>query len=125
MRPAACPAPWPTSGSSTSPTCAVRSPAGGWRLQALPAFAAAAALPASGVPDRPPCWLPGHVAHDCAAVFAAIGALAAGLDRARHGEGQTVEVSVQEAALNALNPWSIPLADYARVYPMVNASPAP
>ena len=98
-------------------------PRSGWRLEALPAFAAAGALHASGFPDRPPCWLPGHVAHDCAAVFAAIGALAAVLDRARHGEGQTVEVSVQEAALNALNPWSIPLADYARVYPMVNASP--
>src|SRR5438128_3870102 len=98
-------------------------PRAGWRLEALPAFAAAGALHASGFPDRPPCWLPGHVAHDCAAVFAAIGALAAVLDSARHGEGQTVEVSVQEAALNGLNPWSIPLADYARVYPMVNASP--
>src|SRR5437016_2691078 len=99
-------------------------PRSGWRLEALPAFAAAGALQASGFPDRPPCWLPGHVAHDCAAVFAAIGALAALLDRAHHGEGQTVEVSVQEAALNGLNPWSIPLADYARVYPMVNASPS-
>src|SRR5947208_899343 len=99
-------------------------PRSGWRLEALPAFAAAGALQASGFPDRPPCWLPGQIAHDCAAVFAAIGALAALLDRAHHGEGQTVEVSVQEAALNGLNPWSIPLADYARVYPMVNASPS-
>jgi crotonobetainyl-CoA:carnitine CoA-transferase CaiB-like acyl-CoA transferase len=30
-----------------------------------------------------------------------------------------VEVSVQEAALAGLNPWSIPLADYTRRYPMV------
>jgi len=95
----------------------------GWRLEALPAFAASGALQASGFPDRPPCWLPGHVAHDCAAAFAAVGALAAILDRTRDGSGQTVEVSVQEAALNGLNPWSIPLADYARVYPMVNSSP--
>src|SRR5438876_999243 len=91
-------------------------PRAGWRLEALPAFAASGALQASGFPDRPPCWLPGHVAHDCAAAFAAVGALAAILDRTRDGSGQTVEVSVQEAALNGLNPWSIPLAAYARGY---------
>jgi crotonobetainyl-CoA:carnitine CoA-transferase CaiB-like acyl-CoA transferase len=90
-----------------------------WRLEALPAFAASGALWASGFPDRPPCWLPGYAAHDAGSVFALAAALAAVLDRARHGEGQTVEVSVQEAALNALNPWSIPLADYARHYPML------
>jgi crotonobetainyl-CoA:carnitine CoA-transferase CaiB-like acyl-CoA transferase len=79
-------------------------PRAGWRLEALPAFAASGALWASGFPDRPPCWLPGYAAHDAGSVFAVAGALAAVLDRARHGEGQTVEVSVQEAALNALNP---------------------
>jgi crotonobetainyl-CoA:carnitine CoA-transferase CaiB-like acyl-CoA transferase len=94
-----------------------------WRAEPLPAFAASGALHASGFPDRPPCWLPGFLAHDCASVFAAVGALTAVLDRTRHGAGQTVEVSVQEAALHALNPWSIPLADYARVYPMLPASP--
>src|SRR5881296_4145573 len=99
-------------------------PRAGWRLEALPAFAASGALHASGFRDRPPCWLPGYAAHDCGAVFAVAGALAALLARARSGAGQTVEVSVQEAALNGLNPWSIPLADYARVYPMVNASPS-
>jgi crotonobetainyl-CoA:carnitine CoA-transferase CaiB-like acyl-CoA transferase len=98
-------------------------PRAGWRAEALPAFAASGALHASGFPDRPPCWLPGHVAHDCASAFGAIGALAAVLVRARHGVGQTVEVSVQEAALAALNPWSIPLADYARLYPMLPACP--
>src|SRR5439155_189257 len=95
----------------------VEPPRGGWRLEALPAFAASGALHASGFRDRPPCWLPGHAAHDCGAVFAVAGALAALLARARHGAGQTVEVSVQEAALNGMNPWSIPLADYARLYP--------
>src|SRR5262245_54150274 len=90
-----------------------------WRLEPLPAFAASGALHASGFVDMPPCWLPGYAAHDSAAAFAVAGALAALLDRARHGRGQTVEVSVQEAALNAMNPWSIPMADYARVYPMI------
>ena len=98
-------------------------PRSDWRLEALPAFAAAGALHASGFRELPPCWLPGHVAHDSAAIFGVIGALAALLGRTRDGEGETVEVSVQEAALNGLNPWSIPLADYARLYPMVNASP--
>ncbi|MFN8545292.1 MAG: CoA transferase [Candidatus Binatia bacterium] len=94
-------------------------PRASWRLEPLPAFAASGALDASGFADRPPCWLPGYLAHDCAAAVAVLGALAAVLDRARHGLGQTVEVSVQEAALSALDPWAIPLADYARVYPVL------
>jgi crotonobetainyl-CoA:carnitine CoA-transferase CaiB-like acyl-CoA transferase len=92
-------------------------PRQGWRLEPLPAFAASGALWASGFPDRAPCWLPGYQAHDCAGILAVVGVLAALLDRARSGRGQTVEVSVQEAALAALDPWGIALADYARVYP--------
>src|SRR5438093_698667 len=52
-------------------------PRAGWRLEALPAFAASGALHASGFSDRPPCWLPGYAAHDCGATFAVAGALAA------------------------------------------------
>jgi crotonobetainyl-CoA:carnitine CoA-transferase CaiB-like acyl-CoA transferase len=97
-------------------------PRAGWRLEALPALAASGALYASGFPDRPPCWLPGYTAHDCAAAVAVVGALAAVLDRARHGSGQTVEVSVQEAALAGLDPWALPLADYARALPVLPAT---
>jgi crotonobetainyl-CoA:carnitine CoA-transferase CaiB-like acyl-CoA transferase len=97
-------------------------PRAAWRLEPLPAFAAAGALHNCGFLDRPPCWLPGYLAHDCASVFGIVGALAALLDRPRCG-GQTVEVSVQEAGLNGTTPWSITLADYARVYPMVAPSP--
>jgi crotonobetainyl-CoA:carnitine CoA-transferase CaiB-like acyl-CoA transferase len=93
-------------------------PRAGWRLEPLAAFAASGALHGSGLPERPPCWLPGYLAHDCASIFGIVGALAAVLDRARHGQGQTVEVSVQEAALNGLDPWSIPLGDYAHCYPL-------
>jgi crotonobetainyl-CoA:carnitine CoA-transferase CaiB-like acyl-CoA transferase len=96
-------------------------PRAGWRLEALPAFAASGALFASGFDDRPPCWLPGYLAHDCASLFAVVGALAAILDRARTGRGDTIEVSVQEAAIHALHPWAIPMADYARVYSQVRA----
>src|SRR5262249_40590659 len=63
-------------------------PRAAWRLEPLPAFAASGALHASGFPDRPPCWLPGYAAHDCAAAFAVAGALAALLDRARGGTGR-------------------------------------
>jgi crotonobetainyl-CoA:carnitine CoA-transferase CaiB-like acyl-CoA transferase len=97
-------------------------PRAAWRLEPLTAFAASGALYASGFPDRPPCWLPGYLAHDCAAVVGAAGVLVALLDRARTGLGQTVEVSVQEAALSNLDPWAISLADYARVYPVLPAS---
>jgi crotonobetainyl-CoA:carnitine CoA-transferase CaiB-like acyl-CoA transferase len=92
-------------------------PRAGWRLEPLPAFAASGALWASGFPDRAPCWLPGYQAHDCAAIVAVSGALAALLDRSARGLGQTVEVSVQEAGLASLDPWSVLFADYARVYP--------
>jgi crotonobetainyl-CoA:carnitine CoA-transferase CaiB-like acyl-CoA transferase len=98
-------------------------PLAGWRLEALPAFAACGALFQCGFPDKPPCWLPGHAAHDCTAAFAAMGALAALLDRARGGRGQVVEVSVQEAGISGLYPWGVPLADYQRHYPMIASSP--
>ena len=98
-------------------------PRAGWRLEPLPAFAASGGLFAAGFRDRPPCWLPGYFAHDAASIFGALGALAAILDRTAYGGGQTVEVAVQEAALHCINPWSIPLADYARLYPLLPTCP--
>lgn len=99
-------------------------PHAGWQLEPLPAFAASGALWASGFADRPPCWLPGFQAHDCASVVAVLGALAAVASRRRDGCGQTVEVSVQEAAMACFAPWSIVLADYARRFPLLlHASP--
>lgn len=91
----------------------------GWHLEPLPALASSGALHASGFPDLPPCWLPGYLAHDCASVYGAVGAVAAVLDRARHGRGQLVEVSVQEAALAGTTPWSIALEDYTRINPFL------
>jgi crotonobetainyl-CoA:carnitine CoA-transferase CaiB-like acyl-CoA transferase len=95
-------------------------PRAAWRLEPLVAFAASGALYASGFSDRPPCWLPGYLAHDCAAVAAVIGALTS--LRTRSGGGEFVEVSVQEAARSALDPWAIALPDYARVYPVLPSS---
>ena len=74
-------------------------PRSGWKLEPLPAFASSGGHFLSGFRDKSPCWHPGYLAHDCASVFGAIGGLAAVMDRRRHGHGQVVEVSVQEAAL--------------------------
>jgi crotonobetainyl-CoA:carnitine CoA-transferase CaiB-like acyl-CoA transferase len=94
-------------------------PRASWRLEPLPGLAASGALHASGFPDRPPCWLPGHLAHDCASAYGAIGAVAALMDRDRQGVGQLVEVSVQEAAIAGTTPWSIALEDYLKINPFL------
>lgn len=92
-------------------------PRAGWHLEPLPALAASGALHGSGFPDMPPCSAPGYLAHDCASVYGVVGAIAAVLDRHRDGRGQTVEISVQEAALAGTNVWSICLEDYKSVNP--------
>ena len=94
-----------------------------WHAEPLVAFAGTGAQFTTGFPELPPCTLPGFAAHDCAAVFGVAGALIAVLDRARQGRGQTVEVSAQEAGISGFTPWSIPLADYNRLYPMIPAAP--
>jgi crotonobetainyl-CoA:carnitine CoA-transferase CaiB-like acyl-CoA transferase len=96
-------------------------PRSDWVLDPLPALAASGTLHASGFPDRPPCWLPGHLAHDCASVYGAVGAVAAVMDRNRTGQGQLVEVSVQEAALAGTTPWSVAIEDYLRINPLLPA----
>ena len=98
-------------------------PRSGWHLEALPALAASGALWASGFPQLPPCNGPGDLAHDCASVYGAIGAVAAVLDRARRddGTGQLVEVSAQEAGLAGLIPWSVAMQDYLSVNPLLPA----
>ena len=94
-----------------------------WHAEPLVAFAMSGAHYSSGFLDKPPCWLPGYAAHDCGAVFAAAGAVAALLHRNRGGGTQAVEVSVQEAAINGLNPWAIVLDAYSRLYPLVPSAP--
>lgn len=92
-------------------------PRADWKLEPLSAFASSGGHFLSGFRDKSPCWHPGYLAHDCASVFGAIGGLAAVMDRRRHGQGQVVEVSVQEAALSGLNPWSVLIPDYVRHFP--------
>jgi len=119
LAPAAVRARHPHLVHATIGDCGRSGPRADWQLGPLPAFAASGALWASGFPDRPPCWLPGFQAHDCASVMAVVGALAAVRSRTRDGRGQTVEVSVQEAAMASLAPWWILLADYQRRFPLL------
>jgi crotonobetainyl-CoA:carnitine CoA-transferase CaiB-like acyl-CoA transferase len=97
-------------------------PRAGWHLEPLPALAASGALFASGFRSLPPTNAPGRLAHDCAAVHGALGAVAAVLDRERSGVGQLVEVSAQEAALAGTTPWSIVIEDYLTVSPHLPAA---
>lgn len=96
-------------------------PRAGWRLDPLTAQAAGGTLFASGFADRPPCWFPGFLGPDCASVYGFVGAVIAMMDRARHGRGQLVEVSVQEATLAGTNPWSVAMKDYLRINPFLPA----
>ncbi len=97
-------------------------PRASWHLEALPALAASGTLFATGFPDLPPCNAPGYLAHDCAAVYGAIAAVAAVLDGERQAQpaGQVVDISVQEAALAGTNPWSIALHSYSKLNPLLS-----
>ena len=96
-------------------------PRSSWRLEPLTAQASAGTLFASGFPDRPPCWFPGFLGHDAASIYGAIGVVAAVVDRRRHGRGQSIEVSVQEAALAGTVPWSVSIHDYLKINPFLPA----
>ncbi len=100
----------------------LRGPRSDWHLEALPALAASGALHVTGFPDLPPTNAPGYLAHDCASVYGAIAAVAAALDAERHGEGsgQSVDISVQEAALAGTGPWSIALQSYSKLNPLLS-----
>ena len=75
-------------------------------------FAMSGAMIINGTPNRAPVNMPGYTARDSGAVYAMGGVLLALYARAFTEQGQYVEVSVQEAALAALYPWSIPGYSY-------------
>jgi len=62
----------------------------------------------AGAPQRPPVVAPGQQAYDTAAVTAACATMAALLQRRQTGNGQWLDISVQEATSN-LADWSVPL----------------
>lgn len=82
-------------------------PYAGYETSDIVAWAMSGGMYSSGEPDRPPLNAPGTLAYDSAAAYAGAGAMLALYDRAVSGEGQHVEISLHEAALAALVPWSI------------------
>lgn len=82
-------------------------PYAGYETSEIVAWAMSGGMYSSGEPDREPLNAPGTLAYDSAAAYAASGAMLALYDRALTGEGQHVEVSLHEAALAALVPWSV------------------
>lgn len=75
-------------------------------------FAMSGAMIINGTPDRAPVNMPGTTARDCGAIYAMGGVMLALYARASVGQGQHVEISVQEAALAGLFAWSIPGYSY-------------
>jgi len=69
-------------------------PSAAWHGADLVAQAAGGMLRASGRPDGPPLQALGFQAHDQAGIFAAIGVVAALIERDRTGRGRDVDVSV-------------------------------
>ncbi|MCX6021364.1 MAG: CoA transferase [Chloroflexi bacterium] len=80
-------------------------------------FAMSGAMYAGGMPESAPCVMPGSPAADAASTYAGVAIMMAFWSRNTTGEGQHIEVSIQEAGLAALYPWSITGYSYAPVSP--------
>ena len=90
-----------------------------WRAEPLVAFAASGALFASGFPIARRAGCPASPRTTARRRSRSSARWPRCSTGPAHGAGQTVEVSVQEAAISGFNPWQIPLADYHRLYPML------
>jgi len=114
---------WPHLVHATITDFGLSGPRARWHAEPLVAAAASGAQWATGLPEMAPCGPPGYLAHDCASAMAVSGIIAA-LVYGPGGRGEHLEISVQEAALAGLVPWSTLLADYTHVNPnLVPAGP--
>ncbi|HEU4652164.1 MAG TPA: CoA transferase [Croceibacterium sp.] len=75
-------------------------PRGGWKGSELVCSAMGGALRVTGEPDRPPVKEAGDACTFHADMVAAAGAMAAHFARGTHGQGQHVDVSVQQVAFS-------------------------
>ena len=75
-------------------------PRSGWRGSEFVASAMGGALRVTGEPDRPPVKEAGDACTFHADMVAAAGAMAAHYARGTHGQGQTVDVSIQQVAFS-------------------------
>ncbi len=76
-------------------------PYAGWAYADIVACAMSGVMNLAGFPDGPPEKLPDHQGYHCASINAAAGVMAAILHRDATGEGQRVEVSMQESLLTS------------------------
>jgi crotonobetainyl-CoA:carnitine CoA-transferase CaiB-like acyl-CoA transferase len=87
-------------------------------------FAASGGMSSSGWPHQPPCNAPSWLAHDAAGVYSASLALL-GIWMVRQGmESPRFTVSLREAALAGLTPWTRPLMSYGMTVAGQGPSPA-
>jgi crotonobetainyl-CoA:carnitine CoA-transferase CaiB-like acyl-CoA transferase len=61
----------------------------------------------AGIPEKPPCMIPGNLAYDVAGIGGAFGSLLAFWKRLHTGKGQHVDVSAMDATAG-LADWSLP-----------------
>lgn len=92
-------------------------PHAGYRAPPLINFAMSGGMFPSGDPALPPCTAPGTLPEDAAAIHGAVAIVAALFERPAGGSPRHCEISVQEAAIPSLWPWSISGYSYADRYP--------
>jgi crotonobetainyl-CoA:carnitine CoA-transferase CaiB-like acyl-CoA transferase len=88
-----------------------RGPHSGYKAADIVGQAMSGMMHLAGFPDDPPNMLYGQQAYHCASIQATVGTLIALFNRERTGEGQQVDVSIQEANLlnqeTAMQYWDI------------------
>ncbi len=79
------------------------------------AMAMSGAMQVAGFQDKAPSDAPNAMAYDMAAVYAGTGIMIALYGRGDDGEGEWLDISVQEAGIAGLFPWSVPMTTYGTV----------
>ena len=79
------------------------------------ALAMSGAMQVAGFADKAPCNAPNAMAYDIASTYAGTGIMLALYGRGESGEGQYLDISVQEAGIAGLLPWAVPMTSYGTV----------
>ena len=79
------------------------------------ALAMSGVMQVAGDAEKAPCNAPNAMAYDTASVYAGTGIMLALYARGESGQGQWLDISVQEAGLAGLLPWAVPMTTYGAV----------
>ena len=79
------------------------------------AMAMSGATQVAGLPDKEPCTAPNAMAYDITSTYAGTGIMLALFARGESGEGQWLDISVQDAGIAGLFPWAVTTTDYGQV----------